>query len=59
MATVRITAVTPDGGVSASAAAGVPLADPEARHIPEADEVVSSHAELIDALERLGARIAS
>ncbi len=53
MKTIRITAVTPDGGVSASPPAGVPIADTAARLIGDADEVISSHAELPAALKRL------
>lgn len=53
MKTIRITAVTPDGGISASPTAGVPIADTTAAGIKEADEVIRSHAELLGALKRL------
>jgi hypothetical protein len=54
MRTIRITAVTPDEGISASPAAGVPIADTAASEVHEADEVIHSHADLLAALNRLG-----
>jgi hypothetical protein len=56
METVRITAVTQDGGVTPSAAVGVSLWDAAALSVEEADRVVVSRAELLQTLIDLGMR---